>query len=104
MHDRSVRSAHLRAENSNNTLWKVGRTRRGIKRGYALDVEVSGNVNQPVLLHVDQESKVSQGIGMGLSNDENPRPRSSEVEVERFTYLWQCAKERDCRVVVGGQW
>ena len=64
-----------------------GRTRRGVGRENALDVEVSSSVDQPSLLHVDQESKVSQEIGtdyglLYISNDENPRQRSSEAEVE----------------------
>jgi hypothetical protein len=50
-------------------------------------VEVSSSVDQLALLHVDQESKVSQEIGtdyglLYISNDENPRQRSSEAEVE----------------------
>ena len=64
-----------------------GQTRRRIRREYALDVEVSGCVDQLVLLHVDQKSKVSQVISsengrLYSSDDENPR-KKAEVEGER---------------------
>ena len=61
--------------------------RGGVGRKNALNMELSGGVNQLTLLHVHQESKMSQKICtedslLYLGNDENPGQCSSETEVE----------------------
>ena len=83
-----------------SVLWTDG---RGVGRENSLDVKVSGCVDQLALLHVDQQSKVSQEIGtedgfVNISDDENPRQRSSEAEVEGERSLAVCS---DGSVVYG---
>ena len=70
-----------------SVLGADGRARRGVGRNNTLNVQVSVCVNQLALLHVNQQSEVSQEVGtedglLYISDDENPWKRSSEPKVE----------------------